>query len=40
MSVTIPTKDIGDVKEKKCDNHSWNIEEGNEDYIRRQLHIK
>ncbi len=39
MSVTIPTKDVGDVRGRFCDNYSWTLEEGIEDYIKNELKI-
>jgi len=39
--ITIPTKDVGDVKDcfRREVGHQWNLEEGNEDYIKRELRI-
>lgn len=40
--VTVSTKDVGDVKDRKDKNaiHKRQLEDGNEEYIRGQLHIK
>ena len=42
MSVTVPTKDVGEVKDVKNKNASYKeqLEDRGEEYIRRQLHIK
>jgi len=39
--VTIPTKDIGEVKDvyRREVEHQWNLEEGCEDYIKKELGI-
>lgn len=42
MSVTVPTKDVGDVRDKfrrelGC---PWKLEDGNEDYIKLNLGIR
>ncbi len=41
MSVTIPTKDVGEVRDRKCKdiNYRKQLEERNEDYIKRELRI-
>lgn len=40
--ITIPTKDVGDVKDcfRRGIGYQWNLEEGIEDYIKRELGIK
>ncbi len=42
MSVTVPTKDMGDIKDKKCENGIFKIslEDLNEKYIKEELKIK
>jgi len=37
--VTIPTKDVGEVKDKFCGNYEWTLEKGCEDYIKREMKI-
>jgi len=41
MSVTVPTKDVGEVKDVKNKNASYKeqLEDRGEEYIRRQLHL-
>jgi len=41
MMVTIPTKDIGEVKDcfRREVGYRWSLEEGNEDYIKKELEI-
>ena len=40
MKITIPTKDIGEVRERFSDiNYKFTLEEGNEKYIKKELGI-
>lgn len=39
MMVTIPTKDIGEVKDVYRGDYFWSVEEGCEDYIKKELGI-
>jgi hypothetical protein len=39
MSVTIPTKDLGDVQDKRGGDFKKGIEERNENYIKKELRI-
>lgn len=42
MSVTVPTKDVGDVRDKRCKNAEVkiNLDDRNEKYIKEELKIK
>ncbi len=40
MSVTIPTKDVGEVKEKMGGDYQKGFEDRNEDYIKRELKVE
>jgi len=42
MMVTVETKDVGDVKERRDKNavYKRQLEDGNEEYIRRELKIR
>ncbi len=42
MSTTVPTKDVGNVKDKRDKNavYKRQLEDGNEEYIKRELKIK
>ena len=42
MSVTVPTKDIGDVRDRRCKNAEFktNLEDRNEKYIKQELRIE
>ncbi len=37
--VTIPTKDVGEVREKFSGDYKKGLEDGNEDYIKRELKV-
>ena len=40
MSVTIPTKDVGEVQDCfRNINYQWTLEEGCEDYIKKELGV-
>lgn len=40
MSVTIPTKDIGHVRDRKCSGEAvWTLEDGIERWIKRDLGV-
>jgi len=40
MSVTIISKDVGDVQDKFIgENYKWTLEDGCEDYIKREMGI-
>jgi hypothetical protein len=40
--VTVPTKDVGEVKDcfRGAVGYQWSLEEGCEDYIKKELGIK
>ncbi len=42
MSVTIPTKDMGDVQDKRDPNAEFKktLSDRNEDYIKKELNVK
>ena len=42
MMVTVETKDVGDVKDKRDKNAEYKrqLEDGNEEYIKEELKIK
>jgi len=40
MSVTIISKDVGDVKDVYRGEYKWSLEEGNEDYIKKKMRIE
>ena len=42
MMVTVQTKDVGEVKDcfRREVGHQWNLEEGCEDYIKKEMGIK
>ena len=37
MKVTVLSKDVGEVKDVYRGDYKWTLEEGNEDYIKREL---
>jgi len=37
--VEVETKDVGDVRDIRGGNYSWSVEEGCEDYIKKELGI-
>lgn len=37
--ITIKTKDIGEVKDKFYGEYKWTLEEGNENYIKKEMGI-
>ena len=39
MMVTIISKDVGEVKDVYRGDYKWTLEEGNEDYIKKELGI-
>ncbi len=40
MNVTIPTKDVGDVKDKRGGDYEKVFEDRHEDYIKRELRVE
>ena len=41
MSVTIPTKDVGEVKVKRHPiNHQWQLEDGIAEHIKKDLGVQ
>jgi len=37
--IIIPTKDVGEVRNKFKGSHQWTLEEGCEEYIKRELEL-
>ena len=40
MTTTIISKDVGDVKDKFCGEYRWTLEDGIEEYIKKEMSIK